>query len=110
MIHVEALVLRHAGRWIPVGGDGTWVDGRGRPALMRPLGVPLHIPVSPLCPLLLLYSLIPLLIVPCERRKGGAGQPRARPKIFEFFCEVLLMQNFQILNMGWLEFKHDYAR
>ena len=41
---------------------------------------------------------------------GGAGQPRARPKIFEFFCEVLLMQNFQILNVGWLEFKHDYAR
>ena len=49
MIHVEALLLRLAGGWIPVGGDGTRVDGRGRPALMRPLGVPLHVPVlSPL--------------------------------------------------------------
>ena len=58
VIHVEALVLRHAGRWIPVGGDGTWVDGRGRPALMRPLDVPLHVPVLPPLPIassLLLY-------------------------------------------------------
>ena len=41
---------------------------------------------------------------------GGAGWPGAWPKNFENFCEVLLMQNFQILNMGWLKFKHDYAR
>jgi len=88
-----------------VGGDGTWVDGRGRPALMRLLGVPLHVPVLPLCPLLILYSMIPLPVVPCERKQGRAGWPRARPKIFEIFCEVLLMQEFPILNVGWLEFK-----
>ena len=32
---------------LPVAGDGTWVDGRGRPALLRPLGVPLHVPMLP---------------------------------------------------------------
>ena len=51
VIHVEALVLSNVGRWIPVGGDGTWVDGRGRPALMRLLGVPLHVPVLPPLPI-----------------------------------------------------------
>ena len=94
VIHVEALVLSNVGRWIPVGGDGTWVDGRGRPALMRLLGVPLHVPVLPPFPIAFLYSLIPIPVVPCERRKGGAGRHRARPKCFENFCEVLLMQNF----------------
>ena len=52
-----------------------------------------------------------LLLLAIENKVGPAGlDGAARPKIFEFFCEVLLMQNFQILNMGWLKFKHDYAR
>ena len=105
LLHVDTLVLRLSIIAASVGGDGTWMDERSRPASMGPLGLPPAHWVSILCPLLLLYSLIPLLIVPCERRKVGAGRPRARTKNFEFFCEVRLMQNFQILNMGWLKFK-----
>jgi hypothetical protein len=40
----------------PICGDGTRVDGRGRSALMRPLGMPLHVPMLP--PLSLAYSLL----------------------------------------------------
>ena len=54
--------------------------------------------------------MIPLPVVLWQTKEGGAGQPGARPKIFEIFCEVLRMQNFQILNMCWLKLKHDYAR
>jgi len=32
---------------LPVGGDWTWVDGRGRLALLGPLGMPLHVPMLP---------------------------------------------------------------
>ena len=53
--------------------------------------------------------MIPLPVVLWQTKEGGAGQPGARPKIFEFFCKVLWMQIFQILNMGWLKLKHDYA-
>ena len=69
----------------PVGGDGTRVDGRGRLSLMRLLGVPLHVPVLPLCPLLILYSMIPLPVVLWQTKEGGAGRPATRPKIFEIF-------------------------
>ena len=75
---------------LPVGGDGTWVDGRGQPALLRPLGVPLHVPVLPICPFA-----SPLIKVPAPcwflanaEEVGPAGLD-ARPKIFEIFCEVL---------------------
>ena len=85
MIQVEALLLRLAGGWIPVGGDGTWVNDRGRPALMRPLDLPLHVPVLPLYLLLLLYSKHPLPVVPCQRKEGGAGRPSTRPKFFDVF-------------------------
>ena len=47
MLHVDALVIMHVGMVLPVCGDGTWVDGRGRPSLLRPLGVPLHVPMLP---------------------------------------------------------------
>jgi hypothetical protein len=40
---------------------------------------------------------------------GGASRPGTRPKNFENFCELLMVQNFQILNMCWLKLKHDYA-
>jgi len=46
VIHVEALVLRHAGRWIPVGGDGTWVDGSGSDYLLEPVGSWLRLAVA----------------------------------------------------------------
>ena len=92
MLHVDALLLRHAGVVLPVGGDGTWVDGRGRPALLRPLGVPLHLPMLPPFPF---ASPLIKVATPCwfliETKEvgpaglGGAGRPRARPKIFEIF-------------------------
>ena len=71
---------------LPVGGDGTWVEGRGRPALLRPLGVPLHVPMLPpfsLC-FTLNQSCHPLL-VPDRNKRGGASRPRDWPKIFEIF-------------------------
>ena len=77
---------------LPVGGDGTWVDGRGRPALLRQLGVPLHVPMLP--PFLFASPLIKVA-TPCSfladtkevgpASLGGAGQPEARPKIFKIF-------------------------
>ena len=39
-ILVEALVLRHGGMVIPVGGGGTRAEGRGRPPCKRQLGLP----------------------------------------------------------------------
>ena len=43
--HVEALLLRLASGDAVVGGDGTCVDDKGRPALMRLRGLPLHVHV-----------------------------------------------------------------
>ena len=63
----------------PVGGDGTRVDGRGRPALMRLL---------PLCPLLILYSMIPLPVVPCKRKTKWGRPAKVGPAGLE------LGQNF----------------
>ena len=92
LVHVDALVLRLAGGWILVGGDGTWVDGRGWPALLRPLGVPLHVPMLPPFPF---ASPLIKVATPCwfltETKEVGpaslgvAGRPRARPKNFEIF-------------------------
>ena len=77
---------------LPVGGDWTWVDGRGRPALLRPLGVPLHVPMLP--PFAFASPLIKVS-TPCwflvdTKEVGlaglsGAGRPEAQPKIFEIF-------------------------
>ena len=92
MLHVDALVLRLSIIAASVGGDGTWVDGRGRLALLRPLGVPLHLAMLP--PFLFASTLIkvsnPCLFLANTKEVGptglgGAGRPRARPKNFEFF-------------------------
>ena len=40
MLHVEALVLRLLIIDVGVGGDGTWMEERSRPASMGPLGLP----------------------------------------------------------------------
>ena len=46
VIHVEALALSNVGRWIPVGGDGTWVDGSGSDYLLEPVGSWLRLAVA----------------------------------------------------------------
>ena len=87
---------------------GGWQRPAGPVEAARRASAPSHAP-----PFSLFFTLNqsrhPLLVLDRSKR-GGAGRSRARPKNFEIFCEVLLMQNFQILNMGWLKFKHDYAR
>ena len=40
---------------------------------------------APLCPLLLLYSRIPLPVVLWKTKEGGAGRPATRPKKFVKF-------------------------
>ena len=54
-------------------------------------------------------SLHSLLLSSKQKKVGPAGLVLSQ-KIFENFCEVLRMQNFQILNMRRLKLKHDYAR
>ena len=77
VIHVEALVLRHAGRWIPVGGDGTWVDGSGSDYLLKPVGSWLRLAVA------------------CARPAGlrEAGRPPSglsRPLTSPMLCSALM--------------------
>ena len=73
-----------------VGGDGTRVEGRDRPALMRPLGMALHVPMLP--PLsfasLLIKAPTPCWFLVNKRKVGPAGLELGK-KISKFFCEVL---------------------
>jgi hypothetical protein len=49
------------------------------------------------------------LLLPARENKvgpaglGGASRPRARPKIFKIFCEVLLMQKLSNFKHGLVE-------
>ena len=81
----------------------------GRPAWGRAACLQ-NVQCSTLCPfaLWLIKAPTPCCSLPENTRWGRPACNSA--KIFWKFCEVLLMQNFQILNMGWLKLKHDYAR
>ena len=86
MLHVDALALRYAGMVLPVGGDGKWVDGRGRPALLRPLGVPLHVPMLPPFPF---ASPLIKVATPCwfltETKEVGPAGLKLGQKFSKFF-------------------------
>ena len=73
---------------LPVGGDGTWVDGRGRPTRLRPLGVPLHVPMLPP------FAFVSLLIkasIPCwfltEAKEVGPAGLELGQKFSKFFVK-----------------------
>ena len=113
MIHVEALVLQHAGRWIPVGGDGTWVDGRGRPSLLRPLSVPLHVPMLRPFPFAstLIKASTPCWFLTETKEVGlaglaGAGRPRTWPKKFQFFFVKFSDAKLSNLKHGLVEIRN----
>jgi len=87
---------------------GGGEEPAGLPGAARP--APGTMSACPFVPCFVITPAAHPLLFSARKKKGGAGRPRARPKNFENFREVLLMQDFQILNMGWLKFKHDYAR
>jgi len=90
LLHVEALKIRHVDMVLPVGCDGTWIDGRGRPALLRPLGVPLHVPMLPPFPFAspLIKVSTPYWFLTNTKEVGLAGLMLGQ-KFSIFFCEVL---------------------
>ena len=84
--HVFGLTLRLADMVLPIGGDGMWVDGRGRPALLRPLGVPLQLPMLPSFPF---ASSLIKVTTPCwfliETKEVGPAGLELGQKFSNFF-------------------------
>ena len=84
--HADGLLLRLAGDDASVGGDGTQVEGRGRPACMGPRSLPpAHLVLIPLSLCFVINQSTHSLLLPAREEEVGPAGLVLGQKFSKFF-------------------------